>query len=74
MSNFRERGGKNMTTGSSLLTPEITTMVSGFAGNIIPTVMAVLVIVVPVGLTAWAIGFGIKKGIGYLQRKAAKAV
>ena len=63
-----------METGTSLLTTEITTMVTGFAADIIPTVMAVLTIVVPVGLTAWAIGFGIKKGIGYLQRKASKAV
>lgn len=60
--------------GTSLLTSEITTMVSNFASSIIPTVMGILTIVVPVGLAAWAIGFGVKKGLGYLQRKASKAI
>ncbi|TWH56437.1 hypothetical protein DesLBE_0640 [Desulfitobacterium sp. LBE] len=59
--------------GTSLLTTEVTAIVSGFAGDIVPTSLALIAIVVPVGLTLWALGFGIKKGIGYLQRKASKA-
>ena len=63
-----------MTTGSSLLTPEITSMVSGFGSSLVPTIMAILVIVVPVGLTCWAVSLGVKKGLNYLQHKASKAI
>ncbi len=62
------------TTGSSLITSDITDMVTSFANSLLPTVMAVLTIVVPVGLTLWAVGFAIKKGINYLQSKASKTV
>lgn len=58
---------------TSLLTSDVSTIITGFAGQIVPTVLALIAIVVPVGLTCWAIGFGIKKGIGYLQRNASKA-
>jgi hypothetical protein len=61
-------------TGTSLLTPEVTTVITDFAGNIVPTVLALIAILVPVGLTLWAIGFGVKKGISFLQKKASKAV
>ncbi|MNN90659.1 hypothetical protein D3C81_2086500 [compost metagenome] len=50
------------------------TLISGFANNIIPTVLAILVVIVPVGLSAWAIGFATKKGLAFLQRKASKAL
>lgn len=59
---------------ASLLTPEITQMVTGFAGNIVPTVVALLAIIIPTGLTLWAMGFGVKKGISFLQRKARTAL
>lgn len=49
-------------------------MVTKFAGQIVPTVVGLLTIVVPVGLTCWAIGFGLKKGIAYIQRNAKKSV
>lgn len=63
-----------MEGGTSLLTTEITTMISNFASALVPTTMAILTVVVPVGLTLWAVGFGIKKGINYLQQKANKAI
>lgn len=58
--------------GASLLTPEVKTMITNFATSIVPTVMDLLGVIVPVGLTLWAIGFGVKKGIGYLQKRASK--
>lgn len=59
---------------TSLLTPEVTSMVEGFAGNIVPTIVALLLIIVPVGLTIWSMGFGVKKGISFLQKKAKTAL
>jgi hypothetical protein len=61
-------------TATSLLTPEVTATISGFAANIVPTILALIAILVPVGLTLWAIGFGVKKGIAFLQKKASKAI
>lgn len=49
-------------------------MITTFAAQIVPTVTGLLVIIVPVGLTCWAIGFGLKKGIAYIQRNARKSV
>lgn len=63
-----------METGTSLLTTETTALINGFAADLLPTVIALIGILVPVGLTLWAVGFGVKKGISYLQRKASKAV
>ena len=60
--------------GTSLLTTDVTAIISGFAGDIVPTVLGLIAILVPVGLTLWAIGFGVKKGIAFLQKKASKAV
>lgn len=60
--------------GTSLLTTEVATVVSGFAADIMPTVLELIGIIVPVGLGLWALGFGIKKGISYLQRRASKAI
>mgnify|MGYP001080586489 CR=1 FL=1 len=60
--------------GTSLLNASVTTLISDFAADMVPTVLAIVAIVVPVGLTLWAIGFGIKKGVGYIQKRASKAV
>lgn len=49
-------------------------MISKFAQQIVPTVVDLLTIIVPVGLTCWAIGFGLKKGIAYIQRNAKKSI
>lgn len=62
------------TAPASLLPPEVVTTITGFAGQIVPTVLAIIAIVVPIGLSCWAIGFGVKKAIGFLQKKASKAV
>lgn len=59
---------------TSLLTTEVTALVTGFAQDIQPTVLELIGIIVPVGLGLWALGFGIKKGISYLQRRASKAI
>ena len=59
---------------TSLITGEVSTLISGFAAQIVPTVMSIVAIVVPVGLSCWAIGFGVKKAISALQKKASKAV
>lgn len=59
---------------ATLLTTEVTTLISGFAADIVPTVLGLVAILVPVGLTLWAIGFGVKKGIAFLQKKASKAI
>jgi len=36
--------------------------------------LSILIIVVPVGLSCWAIGFATKKALGFLQKKAAKSI
>ncbi|ERK28215.1 hypothetical protein [Clostridium intestinale] len=60
--------------GTSLIPAEVMTLITGFAGDIVPTALAVVAVVVPVGLALWGVGFAIKKGIGFLQRKASKAL
>lgn len=62
------------TGGTSLITPEITAIITNFANQIVPTILSILVIVVPVGLSCWAIGFATKKALGFLQKKASKAL
>jgi len=59
---------------ASLITEEITTLISGIAGDMVPTVLSLIAIIVPVGLSLWAVGFGVKKGIGFLQKKAKTAL
>lgn len=59
---------------TSLLPAEVTSMITSFAADIVPTAVALLTILVPIGLTLWAVGFGVKKAIGFLQKKAGKAV
>lgn len=61
-------------TATSLLPDEVTTMVTDFSADIVPTALGLLTILVPIGLTLWAIGFGVKKAIAFVQRKANKAV
>jgi hypothetical protein len=61
-------------TPGSLLPNEVVTTITNFSGDIVPTVLGIIAIVVPVGLACWAIGFGVKKGIAFLQKKASKAV
>lgn len=61
-------------TGKSLLDTTVINTIKGFAADIIPTIIAIVAIVVPIGLSCWAIGFGIKKGISFLQKKASKAI
>lgn len=60
--------------GTSLLTSETTAIITGFAADIVPTTLGLISIIVPVGLSLWAIGFGVRKGIGYLQRRASKSI
>ena len=59
---------------TSLLPVAVTTLISDFAAQILPTVLALVAILIPVGLTMWAVGFGIKKGINFLQKKASTAI
>lgn len=61
-------------TATSLLTTEVTTMITDFAGQIVPTAMGILTIVVPIGLTCWGIGFALRKGLSYLKRNASKTI
>lgn len=60
--------------GQSLITSEVATVISGFASSLMPTVLALVAIVIPVGLSLWALGFGLRKGIGYLQRLAQRSI
>ena len=62
------------TPGTSLISTEVTAIITNFASQIVPTVLAILVIVVPVGLSCWAIGFATKKALSFLQKKASKAI
>lgn len=62
------------TTPASLLDSSATGVVQDFAADIIPTVVGLLLIVVPAGLALWGIGFGVKKGIGFIRKQASKAV
>lgn len=62
-----------MEAGTTLLTPEVTSMISGFGADVIPTVMSLIGILVPIGLSLWAIGFGVKKGLNFIQKNANKA-
>jgi hypothetical protein len=56
------------------MTSDVTDIISDFAGDLVPTVIGLLTIIVPVGLSLWAIGFGVKKALNYLQRSAKKSV
>lgn len=60
--------------GTSLLDTTTTTTVQGFADNLLPTVLAIVAIIIPAGLSIWALGLGINKGISYLQKRANHAI
>ncbi len=62
------------TTPTSMLGDGVKGIINDFAADIVPTVIELIGILVPVGLALWAIGFAVKKGIGFLQKKAKKAV
>jgi fluoride ion exporter CrcB/FEX len=60
--------------GTSLIPAEVNTIIEGFAADIVPTVLGLIAILVPVGLTLWSIGFAVKKGLSFLKKNANKAV
>lgn len=59
---------------TSLLPAEAKTQLTGFAAQVLPTVLEIMGIVVGVGLSVWGASFGVKKGIAFLQKKASKAL
>jgi hypothetical protein len=63
-----------MGEGTSLLSSEITQIISGFAADVVPTVLGLVGILVPVGLTLWAIGFGVNKGLSFLKKNAKGSI
>ena len=58
------------TTPESMLDAEAKAIVQDFGADMVPTVLDLVKILVPVGLTLWGIGFAVRKGIGFLQRRA----
>lgn len=61
-------------TPTSMIDTATLQIVEDFAADTKPTVLAILAVIVPAGLTLFAIGLGVKKGINYLQRKASRAI
>lgn len=59
---------------TSLLDAGTKAVVEDFAADIVPTVMELIGVLVPVGLTLWGIGFAVKKGISFLQRRAKSSL
>lgn len=49
-------------------------IINDFGADIVPTVIELIGILVPVGLTLWAIGFAVKKGIEFLQSRASDSI
>lgn len=62
------------TSPTSMLDAEAKTIVQDFGADIVPTVLDLIKILVPVGLTLWGIGFAVKKGISFLQRRAKSSL
>lgn len=62
------------TTPTSMLDAGVTDILGDFAADIVPTVLALIGMLVPVGLTLWALGFGIKKGLSFIQRRAGSSI
>ena len=71
-------GGQTVYAGvyspTSLLDTGVETIINDFAADLKPTVLDLIAIIIPVGLALWAIGFGIKKGLAFLQRRANKTL
>lgn len=61
-------------TPASMLDSSTLQIVKDFGADIVPTVVALIAVIVPVGLTLWGIGFAVKKGINFLQKRAKQAV
>lgn len=59
---------------SFFLDDGITTLLVNIGADLVKTVLALVVILLPVGLTLWGIGFGVKKGIGFLKKNANKSI
>ena len=62
------------TTPVSMLDAGVSTILNDFAADVVPTVLAAIAIIIPAALSLWAIGFGIKKGLGFLFRFASKTL
>lgn len=58
----------------SMLDSVIVGVIQDFSADIIPTVTHLISIIVPVGLSLWGIGFAVKKGINFLQRRAKQSI
>lgn len=67
-----DEGGGTGATG--LIPAEAISMIEGFSGQLIPTAMQILLIVLPVSLACWGIGFAVRKGIGFLKKQASKTM
>ena len=64
----------DVTTPTSLLNDTAMGFVNDFAADIVPTVLALIAIIIPVGLSLWAISLGVKKGLGALKKAARRSV
>lgn len=64
----------DVTTPTSMLDADVTALIQDFAADIVPTVVALLAILIPTGLILWGIGFAVKKGLAFIQKKAKQAV
>lgn len=60
--------------GKSMLNSDITTLIVNTGADLVQTVLGLVVILLPVGLTLWGIGFGVKKGINFLKKNANKSI
>lgn len=60
-------------TPTSLMDASVLGIVQDFAADLVPTILSVVTVVIPVGLTLFGIGFALKKGLGWLMRKAKSA-
>lgn len=60
--------------GQSLLNNEIMTLISNFGADMTVTVLALIAVLVPIGLSLWGIKFAVNKGLSFLQRKANSTV
>ncbi|WP_113673782.1 hypothetical protein [Vallitalea guaymasensis] len=58
----------------SMLDSQIQTLLVNTGSDLVQTVLALVVILLPVGLTLWGIGFGVKKGLNFLKKNANKAI
>lgn len=63
-----------MGQGTSMLPAQVETLLNGFAADIVPTVLALVSILIPVALTLFGISFGVKKGIQFIQNRANRTL